>query len=83
MVCSHLNFSIQSNPVNTDSEGNTGSDFINRVSVFSRSFFQQKKKLLLEQNTKEIKEDISIIKLKFSNLNKAVIARKHLKIAHL
>ena len=82
MVCSHLNFSIQSNPVNTDSEGNTGSDFINRVSVFSRSFLQQKN-LSLEQNTKEIKEDISIIKLKFSNLNKAVIARKHLKIAHL
>ena len=82
MVCSHLNFSIQSNPVNTDSEGNTGSDFINRVSIFRRSFLQQKK-LLLEQNTKEIKEDIGIIKLKFSNLNKAAIAWKHLKIAHL
>jgi len=34
----YTNFSIQSNPVNTDSEGNTESDFINRVSVFSRSW---------------------------------------------
>ena len=33
----HTNFSIQSNPVNTDSEGNTKSDFINGVSVFSGS----------------------------------------------
>ena len=82
MVCSHLNFSIQSNPVNTDSEGNTESDLINRVYVFSRSFFL-KKKLLLEQNTKEIKEDISIIKLNVSNRNKAVITCKHLKITHL
>ena len=32
-------------------------------------FFKAKKNLLLEQNTKEIKEDISIITLNFSNLN--------------
>ena len=46
-----------------------------RVSVLRGSCCQSKKKLLLEQNTKEIKEDLSIVKLNFSNLHKAVITR--------
>ena len=36
---------------------------------------KKKKTLLLEQNTNEIKEDISIVKLNFCNPLKAVITR--------
>ena len=55
-----LNGKIQSNPVNTDIEG-----------VIERSV--KKHLFILKQNTKEIKEDISIVKLNISNLHKAII----------
>ena len=42
------------------------------VSVLSGSCYLSKKKTLLP-NHKEIKEDISIVKLNFSNFHKAVI----------
>ena len=45
------------------------------VSVLSGSCYYSQKTLLLEQNTKEIKGDISIVKLDFSDLHKAVITR--------
>ena len=36
-------------------------------------FYVKKHLFILKQNTKEIKEDISIVKLNISNLHKAVI----------
>ena len=67
---------LQSNPFNTDTEGTAESVRINGVSLLSRSWYQNKKKhLSLQQNTKEVKEDISTVKLNFPNLQKAVITR--------
>ena len=66
-------FLLQSSPVNTDTEGTAESVHINRVSVLSGSCYPSQKKLLPQQNTKEVKEDISIVKLNFSNFQRAVI----------
>ena len=63
-----------SNPINTGTEGIIESVRINRVSLLSMSYYLKwKKLLLLEQNTKEIKEGTTIIKLNISSLHKAVI----------
>ena len=49
---------------------------INGEAVWSWSCYESEKThLLLEQNTKEIKEDFSIVKLNICNLHKAVIMR--------
>ena len=46
---------------------------INMVSVLSGSCYAVKIHLLLEQNTSEIQEDVSIVKLNISNFYKDVI----------
>ena len=60
----------QSNPVNTDSEGAIVSVHIKQVMLL----IIVKKTPFTSKNTKEIKEDISIIKSNLSDLHKAVIA---------
>ena len=62
-----------SNSINTGTEGTIESVRINWVSLLSMSYYLSKKKLLLEQNTEEIKESTSIIKLNTSSLHKAII----------
>ena len=62
---------IQSNLVNTDAEGTIESVHTKRIMLFKLN----KKHLLYEQNTKGIKENISIVKLNTSNLHKTVIPR--------
>ena len=58
-----LTLQLQSNLINTDTEGTMGSVHINRVSVLSGVVLLKSKTLfLLEQNAKEMKEDTSIIK---------------------
>ena len=71
---------LQSNPVyNTDTEGSIESVSINWVPILSGSCYESQKHLLLEQITKEIKEDIGVVTLNISNLLKAVIPRKKFK----
>ena len=53
--------------VNKDTEGS--------YKVSGHMLFKSKKYLMIEQNTKEIKREISIIKLNNSNHHKAVIPR--------
>ena len=68
-------FSLQSNPVNTDTEGAIESVRINGVSLLSGSCYQSQKTPFINTNTlKEIKEDISIVKLNICNL--------HMQIRH-
>ena len=62
---------MQSNLVNTDTEGTIESVHIKRVMLFKLN----KKHLLYYQNTEGIKENISIVKLNTSNPHKTVIPR--------
>ena len=53
-----------SNPINRGTEGIIESVYINKMSLLSMSYYlsEKKKNLLLEQNSKEIKEGASIVK---------------------
>ena len=62
-----------SNSINTGTEETIGSVRINWVSLLSMSYYLSKKTPFLEQNTKEIKEGTSIVKLNTSSLHKAII----------
>lgn len=64
---SKVRHKVQSNHVNTYTQGTIESPYF--------MLFLSQKHHLLEQNCKEIKEHISIVKLKISNLHKAVIPR--------
>ena len=57
---------VQSNRVNTDTD---------EMSVKRVMFYKSTKDLLFEYNTKEIKQDIKIVKLNISNLENVVICR--------
>ena len=61
-----LKGSIQSNPVNIDTNG------ARECSYLERSVINVKKHFLLE-HTKEIKEEISMVKLNISNYHKVII----------
>ena len=64
---------IQSNPLNiwTVTKGDIDSVHINRMSVLSGScFYSQKYTFYFDQNTTEIKQDTSIVKLNISNFTK-------------
>ena len=56
-------------------KGDRKSPYQQGVSTKKVMLWKSKRHLLLEQNTKEIQEDISIFKLNISNLNKAFISR--------
>ena len=64
---------VQSNPVNTDTEGTIESVRINGVRIKRVMLFKSTIKLLLDRNTLEIKQGISIVKLNISNVHKAII----------
>ena len=67
-----LQCQLQSKPINRDIQGAIESVCINRVSILSMSCCLSQKNPFI--GTKKLKtEDISILKLKLSNHNKAVI----------
>ena len=74
---------MQSNPVNTNSDEGIERVLINGVSVLSGSCYssktvKKKPNIRTKNQMKEMKEDISIVKLNISNLHKTIIPRiKH------
>ena len=62
-----LKGSIQSNPVNMDTKGARECSYLERRVINVKNHF------LLEQHTKEIKEEVSLVKLNISNYHKVII----------
>ena len=65
-----LKGSIQSNPVNMDTKGARECSYLERRVINVKNV---KKHFLLEQHTKEIKEEVSMVKLNISNYHKVFI----------
>ena len=65
-----LKGSIQSNPVTMDTKGARECSYLEHCVINVKNV---KKHYLLEQHTKEIKEEVSMVKLNISNYHKVFI----------
>lgn len=65
-----LKGSIQSNPVNMDTKGARECSYLEHCVINVKNV---KKHYLLEQHTKEIKEEVSMVKLNISYYHKVII----------